>query len=431
MLAHRENADGGNHVDRSSLAATYPPAFIEFPPSSNPTSMSAGASTSSSSSLLDGQSSFPLPDGGSNGATINDAAQHNEWQQSFLCPPEDDSSSLSRLSEHAFNGIDWPRPNIDDCSLDSSLSELHPTLGRGSDDCTYATFDYPIESAKFRTAHSSLDLAYLDLIDLLDSMGCPRYAFDAVVKWASQAAASGCDFQSSAAVTRETFTCRLQKRFKAPVSQTTRIALETDAFSDPSMYSPGINDVVNVVSFNLKDIVLDLLSDVDLFGNLNNLAVDVDNPFGPYRSTDARLDEINSGLCYQMAWDGLDMGKHDFLLPIIAFIDKTGIDGNQRHGVDPCLITTTILNRKTRNLPFAWRHLGFINDLEKGSSAQKARNRSGKYRRVSFLEPVVPSVCTPVCSYPVIFAGNINLCMCHVTIGPISTQLPSNLESYL
>ena len=130
----------------------------------------------------------------------------------------------------------------------------------------------------------------------------------------------------------------------------------------------------------------DLLSDRSLFGDPNNLVVNQrlvedpelpdDTPFTPYKSTsDGLLDEVLDGSWYQdtvkvTAEDGSENG-HDFILPIIIYVDKTGTDAYQRHSLEPVLFTLGVFNRATRNQTRAWRILGFVPDLEQTSSAVK------------------------------------------------------------
>ena len=44
--------------------------------------------------------------------------------------------------------------------------------------------------------------------------------------------------------------------------------------------------MVDVISFNFRNMLLDLLSDTSIFGDLDNLVVNKTNPYLPYRNTD-------------------------------------------------------------------------------------------------------------------------------------------------
>jgi len=65
------------------------------------------------------------------------------------------------------------------------------------------------------------------------------------------------------------------------------------------------------------------------------------------------------------------------ILPVIGYIDKTGIDVNQRNKLEHFSFTLSILNCRCRYRTNAWRVLGFMPDLEHKSSASITCGRSG------------------------------------------------------
>ena len=51
---------------------------------------------------------------------------------------------------------------------------------------------------------------------------------------------------------------------------------------------------------------------------------------------------------------------------------KTGTSVQQRHGLEPVMMTLSLFQEHIRNQPFrAWRPLGYIPDLDQGSKAEK------------------------------------------------------------
>jgi hypothetical protein len=58
-------------------------------------------------------------------------------------------------------------------------------------------------------------------------------------------------------------------------------------------------------------------------------------------------------------------------MPILLYIDKTGTDALQRHGLEPFMFTTSISNRKTRQWQQSWHPLGYIPNLAAKSSDAK------------------------------------------------------------
>ena len=155
--------------------------------------------------------------------------------------------------------------------------------------------------------------------------------------------------------------------------------------------SPEIQDrcTVNCISFNVKRYLIDLLEDIDIFGNLDNLVVNQPqdgNPFAPYKNVSGKIDEVLDGTWYHKTLKRLrnfDMDPFvdtvDFLLPIVIYCDKTGTSINQRYPLEPFLFTTAIIKRELRNNPRSWRPAGFVPDLETKSSAEKEKiNRQNK-----------------------------------------------------
>jgi hypothetical protein len=119
------------------------------------------------------------------------------------------------------------------------------------------------------------------------------------------------------------------------------------------------------------------IADRALFGNSVNLDVNVDDPYGKYVLPNGLLSTVNSGQGYNSAYrhEGKDSSK-DFMMPIIFACDETHLQKGGKASSWPLLFTTLILNQKTRNLPIAWRTLGYINDLSLLQPATEDKNLS-------------------------------------------------------
>ena len=80
---------------------------------------------------------------------------------------------------------------------------------------------------------------------------------------------------------------------------------------------------INVTTFDFKTQLQSLLNDKTLFGNIENLDINPNNPFGKYKSPGNILSTINSGMRYQQAYKTIIQDKEkDFLLPIILHVMK-------------------------------------------------------------------------------------------------------------
>ena len=137
-------------------------------------------------------------------------------------------------------------------------------------------------------------------------------------------------------------------------------------------------NIVDVVCFNTRNMILDLLSDGSIFDDIHNLVLNSKNPFLPYKNTDGVYDELLDGSWYRDTVQRLQTFPQDpfredveFLLPLILYVDKTGTSINQRYPLEPFIFTSAIIKRRLRNQPTSWRPLGFIPDLETKSSAEK------------------------------------------------------------
>ena len=153
------------------------------------------------------------------------------------------------------------------------------------------------------------------------------------------------------------------------------VTLEGNSSHDLS-YVRGPRDTAHVYTFDATAQAKSLLNDFSILSNMNNLAVNVDDPFGRYQSPDGRLGEGNSGLWYDRAFDHLiktNVGKEpEFLIGVILYCDKTGTSVQQRHGLEPLMMKFSLFVQSVRNQTFrAWRPIGYIPDLDQASAAEK------------------------------------------------------------
>jgi len=96
------------------------------------------------------------------------------------------------------------------------------------------------------------------------------------------------------------------------------------------------------------------------------------DPYALYESPGNLLNKVNSGSSFQ---NEIKDPSCQFLIFLIFFIDKTGIDGMERFGLEPLRFTLSIFKRGVRVHSFAWRTLGYVPDLYKGSSAKNKQHK--------------------------------------------------------
>jgi hypothetical protein len=152
---------------------------------------------------------------------------------------------------------------------------------------------------------------------------------------------------------------------------------------DPEASLRCIPDTVYVYRFNVEQQIRDLLAE-DIFNDVSNLVINPENPFGQYQSPDNRYDEINSGDWYKRTYEErITDPDNQVLLGIKLYVDKTGCDPMlQRHGLEPVMFTLTIIKRGVQqDCKKAWRHIGFIPDLDQRPKSESAYISSSDARR--------------------------------------------------
>jgi hypothetical protein len=97
---------------------------------------------------------------------------------------------------------------------------------------------------------------------------------------------------------------------------------------------------------------------------LDNLDINVNDPFGKYVLPNGLLSTTNLGQWYNKAcsYKVKDPAK-DFIVLTIMACDKTHLQKDGNASSWPLLFTTSILNQEMRDLPIAWHTLGYINNL--------------------------------------------------------------------
>ena len=233
------------------------------------------------------------------------------------------------------------------------------------------------------------EISYMRLWDLLDRIHAPLYAFDELLSIVREESLAKRFDGSAMHPSRRTFFQKMISVFGNGVAaQCIKVQMETDD-SIKADYVPRPRDMVNVYVFDATKQALSLLQDMGIMSDLNNLSVDVDNPFGRYKSRDGCLGEVNSGKWYDRAFKNLINEQAilpEFLIGVILYADKTGTSVQQRHGLEPIMMTFSLFQEHIRNQTFrAWRPIGYIPDLEQGSAAEKRVSsapgqRGRKYR---------------------------------------------------
>ena len=156
------------------------------------------------------------------------------------------------------------------------------------------------------------------LLKILNDANVPHNVYRKIIDWAIEVQESKILF-SHMMKTRKgiiNHTERLMPWLQATKPKEVKILLETLEEPQPT----------NVILFDFKKQLLSLLNDKELLGDINNLDINPDNPFGRYKALDNVLSTVNSGMQYQEAYKTMIKDpESEVLIPIIFACDETKV----------------------------------------------------------------------------------------------------------
>jgi len=154
-----------------------------------------------------------------------------------------------------------------------------------------------------------------------------------------------------------------------------------------------LKDNAGAVVLDFKSMFINLLED-PMFVDFDNLIADPDDPFGkPIRTmhcdpNEPRCEHFCAGYCSSgdvmnnmCKTMGLNPNSHNFIIPLIFFMNKTETSPNMRWGAEPVMFALSLLKELIRNKRscIAWHLLEHVNDCLR-LAASKAKGSSSKNR---------------------------------------------------
>ena len=278
---------------------------------------------------------------------------------------------------------------------DDSLIESDSSIGLSDDNNSYAPNELNQHNGVFAESANNQALRYgcrftsaqyheTKLLKILSDANAAHYLYKDITEWGRVAREDDYHFNPSRS-TRNAQVKYLETWLHLQKSRPQQI---------PTSLPGPVQQVVQTTCFNFTNQLFTLVSDIALFGNLDNLDVNLDNPFGKYVSPNGILSTTNSGQWYNTAYRHEVMDPdNDFLMPIIMACDETHLRSGGKVASWPLLFTTSILNQQTRNLPIAWRTLGYINDLSYIQSAAE-NNAYSKELKAERLHAIFKTILT-------------------------------------
>ena len=231
-----------------------------------------------------------------------------------------------------------------------------------------------INNVRETAVFDKADVAKIDLYEILRTSGAPKYLFEKIQKWGKDNSVALQSFMPSK---RNTFL----KNINAKVYGKDLI----------HRMKPKVEDVVlqhgariPVVYFSFRAALTSLLMNPQLMKD-ENLLLNPNDPFSllVQQEESGVLGDLNTGWWYRETCQMFNLrpGK-DLLLPLVLFIDGSRIDTNGKLNVEPITFTLGIFKRDVRNLPEAWRTIGFIEKLEHTISEPFLRCPSNTKRKL-------------------------------------------------
>lgn len=286
----------------------------------------------------------------------------------------------------------WPNTHEDndvpEQHSDIQTDTNHNDMYQQEEEATMVTQLSIPEDAIYNPKHRTLgshaidaqNEGYIKLLCFLDKIQAPNYAFDELM-----------DLLFDLHVRKFNFALYHKKRRSIlksisnafPIANTECIKVELESpIPKKGEKEPGEPQFAHVYRFDIKHQIKDLLAD-DLFYDHKNLVVNYNKPFSRYHPDDGMLDEIHSADWYNRTYEQIvDDPSQTIILPLKIYCDKTGLDPMmQRHALEPVMFSLTILSRDAQqNCEQAWRHIGFIPDLDKLVGADNSTTNNQFYR---------------------------------------------------
>lgn len=208
------------------------------------------------------------------------------------------------------------------------------------------------------------------LLKLLIDWNAPDEAFGRILKWARSAKADNYSFYP-----------------RGGTSRNKNIDVLFDSIENAKLLLPSVSKVmvphgapIDVITYDFVPQLLSLLQNRDIMTQ-GNLLIDCNNPLAEYQSPGNVRGDAIAGQVYKDAYKRLITNpQRQLFVPIIQWIDRTSVTGNDRFSLKPYMFTPAIFTEQFRRTFPAWGYHAFL-PKEKSSSAQNVTKRQGDNMR--------------------------------------------------
>jgi hypothetical protein len=132
-----------------------------------------------------------------------------------------------------------------------------------------------------------------------------------------------------------------------------------------------------VTHFDFEAMVHSLLSDPRIS---SRLLINLDNPSEGVSHDSTKIGDVHTGEWFQKTQKRMCTEQNDLLCPIILACDRSHCDegGKSRLSLEPMLFTLAIIPQELRVHDWAWRPLGYLNNLHLAPSAEISSRLTGQ-----------------------------------------------------
>ena len=208
--------------------------------------------------------------------------------------------------------------------------------------------------------------AQVSLLRLLEESSVPIGLFDKIMDWASEAKSFGYDFPTTPK-RRATIIKHFSTRFQMH-----------DMHAKETTFPMEGGGLGTITHFDFEAMVHSLLADPRI---AKSLIINWENPNeGVGNKASPDVGDIHTGKWFHNTQKRMCTDRNDLLCPIILACDRAHCDegGKSRLSLEPMLFTLAIIPQELRVYEWAWRPLGYLNNLHLAPSAEIAARSPGQ-----------------------------------------------------
>jgi hypothetical protein len=306
-------------------------------------------------------------------ANESDSAQSNNyraWEESShssnsaASMDEDDFMNMEDDSDYVelVKGIDTV---FDNTPLEQTLKEYNFTHSDGSDVEETASTNKDKDQQPIPIGGDASMRAQVTLLKLLEQTSTPIGLYDKIMDWASDAQVMGYNFPDTPK-RRETVINDFSERFRmhAMHAKNTTFPLEGGGLA-------------TLTHFDIGAMIKSLMSDPRLS---EYFIINWENPNESVLHNTTELGDVHTGRWCKNTQKEMCTEWHHLLGPIILASDRAHCDegGKSRLSLEPMLFTLAIIPQELRVHEWAWRPIGYLNNLHLAPSAEISKRTPGQ-----------------------------------------------------